>query len=164
MCRHEVDRWFVEGMDRDDLLQEARLEAWLSSLTWRPGGGSSARSWARMHVHSRMQDLLTRSLRMARRGNVEALRLDAPASRDDDSVPLGDLIPDGQPGVHEQAVKRSEPTAKETLHRLAERARLSDFEHRCVLGVMAGQSYAELGNEKAVDNALQRAKTKLRAA
>lgn len=164
IARHEVDRWFVDGMDRDDLLQEARLAGWLAGAKWSPSRGMSPTSWARLHVQSQMKNLVKASRTMGRFAAVAPLRLDAHVGRDGEGLELADMIPDGQPSIVDQIAKRQQPTAAETLNLLADRVGLTPLERHCVAGVMNGQSYEEIGNPKAVDNALMRAKRKMRAA
>jgi DNA-directed RNA polymerase specialized sigma24 family protein len=160
VSRAEVANWFVDGMDHDDLMQEARLAAWISTTTWSPGGGSNQWSWARFVIRKRMMDAVNASKRERRRANTNAVRLDGPAAGDMD-ITLGETLPSTDADVVDQIERINAPTTAETLRALADRARLSPFERRALEGVVAGLSYVEIGNAKAVDNALQRAKRKL---
>jgi hypothetical protein len=101
-------------------------------------------------------------LKMALAGKDRLLagpRLEEPVRVAGVETPLGELIPSREAGPHERLERR------EQLQQLAVAAsRLTDLERRAVGGIISGVPYAALGETKSIDNALQRARRRLREA
>jgi hypothetical protein len=100
-------------------------------------------------------------LKAAQRRKHEPLsagaRFEEPTTRDGRS--LGDVVADRAPGPYERAVQR-EQLALIT----AAAGRLTELERRAIGGVLSDTAYTELGPKKTIDNAVQRARRRLREA
>lgn len=132
--------YFVDGFDRDDMLQEGRLAA-LQAIATHDQARLPLATWVGIVVSSKFKDLLTRSRREKRRAVVMQLRddLDAPSTVDQAELLM-------------------------QLRDIARRMeRLTPLERRAIVAIACGYRYDELGlPEKAVDNAAQRGRRKLR--
>lgn len=162
ICKHVAGNYFAPGLDRDDLLQEARIGALKGLRDYRQGHGTSLRSFV-SHCAERQVKTATRA---KHRALNTALLLDAPAPGEDgENATWHDALPERGADVVDLLAVR------ERLHEIATlfREQLTDLELGCLLGQLNGHAYeqiaAELGvTEKVVDNALQRARWKLSGA
>ncbi len=146
----------IPGCEEQDVIQEAEIGLWIAARDYDPEIGEF-KTWANVVVRRRLQDCLTR----ARRGKAMAL---STAVRE---VVLGDgsrdQIVNTLPHLH-QITDRCEEIEeiREVLTLI--RTKLTEAERYAVLGLASGLSYWEMGQPKAIDNAIQRARLKLRAA
>jgi RNA polymerase sporulation-specific sigma factor len=157
VIRQEARRFYhVPGADRDDVLQEALLALYLAVRAWDPQ--QPFEPFARLVMRRRLGSVL----KMALAGKHRLLagpRLEQPVRVAGVEAPLGEVIPSREAGPHERLEQR------EQLQRLAAAARrLTELERRAVGGTISGVPYAQLGNPKSIDNALQRARRRLREA
>ncbi len=138
------------GIDGDDIVQEGLIGLVRAFDTYDPQGGASFSTYAIACIDNGIASALRRATR----------RKDQPLNS---SVPLSDELPGFARDPQDLAIRRAE------LEGLAERIRqdLSSLEKR-VLGLyLEGYSYSAMAEklettEKAVDNALQRARRKLK--
>lgn len=138
---------FVPGYDQDDLDQEARLVLWKAATTWDPEHGASFPTYAWAAVRSHIIGLIEASKAQKRRA------LNDTAASDLETLPH----------LHQVSDQAEE---HDDLRRLVDAIlALPEFERRCVVAIASGVSYAEIGGPpKRIDNAVQRARHKLRAA
>lgn len=158
LARHAARSWFVDGHDYDDLLQEARIAAWKSSLTFDPSRGMAPRNYARLAIYAHLATVLRLSQTQKRAALHQFVSFSEPASGHAGML-RSETMADCRPGPQEQLEQRAE------LASLIDGAHLTEIEHRVVVGLAVGMRYDEIDSSyKRVDNALQRAKRKLRAA
>jgi RNA polymerase sporulation-specific sigma factor len=152
----EIGRLYAPGLDRDDLLQEARMAIVSAADSY--DGSSPFRTFAWMVVRRRLWTTIKTATRMKH----------APLNG---FAPLDDLDEDGKV-MHVNAISALDPPrvadGREEIRRLRRGFRiLTDLERGAILGVkINGDSYdetaARLGTHpKAIDNALGRARRKL---
>lgn len=150
---------FYPGAEHDDVLQEARLGVAKGLRDYRPEAGASLRNFAMLCGH---RQVLT-GLRLAQREynrvltDARSLQAPAPGSLDVD-MELGDILPAPQP----------DPDAPAEVARLVRhiKEQLSPLERECLVRcTINGEPYDALPHaQRRVDNAIQRARRKLRAA
>lgn len=146
--------FFLPGGDRDDLEQEAMLALVEAARDYRTGHGATFATFARLVVRRRLADAVKR----ARAAKHLALTLAAREAVDEDGevFPIVDLLPSGRGDPHETFELREE------LRRLRRGAkRLNALEREGLGTMLAGIPYAY---SKRLDNAVARARAKLRAA
>ncbi len=139
----------AQGLDPDDLAQEASLGLLAAVRAFRPDGGASFTTFATTCIRNRLTSV-------ARRGTK--IRIEEPLSEDD--APAQD--PAGDPAA--QLLER------ESFSHLQEqlRRRLTDLEYRVLLARLSDLSYDEIAthlgvSKKTVDNAVQRLRRKMTA-
>ena len=151
-----ASKYYLPGYDQDDIRQEALIALWKAAQTFDPERGMKFTSFANLCIDARFVELLKRKDRYRHRTLDSALRA---------------IVVDGEvmeiletlPHLH-QVVDVVEE--RDELRRLvAAIFDLTEIERRCVIGIATGLSYAEIGEggPKQVDNALFRARNKLRA-
>lgn len=150
--------YYFPGADDLDVLQEARVGVWKALRDWTSDGGSSFDGFAFMCARRQVLTALKAAQRDKHRMLDEAARLETPVN-DDSETPttLGDLI------VRWNADPCRIVIAREEAFRLLGRMRrLSPWERECVQRVLIdGDEYDAVGDRKAVDNGVQRARKKL---
>lgn len=151
MLRAQVARFRPSRADAEDLAQEGLLGLLSAVRTFRPDGGASFRTYAAVCVRNRLLSALRRA----------AGRADEPLDAAEEAA---------QP-LHVSAVADPEALVleRESAARLLSHLRdhLTPREYAVLLCYMDGCSYAEIAAElhmsvKAVDNALWRARRKVR--
>lgn len=155
--------FFVPGSEREDLKQEAVLGLLAAIRDYRSDAGSSFVTFLYLCVWRHLTTFVRASFRDKNRTLGESLRMGREVESGE-LVSISELIPDPGADVPRQAETRAE------LGRLLDAMpSLSDLERRSLVAVSFGYSYGELeavaGTEfKAADNAIQRARRKLRRA
>lgn len=146
---------YLPGADPDDLRQEAMLGL-LEALRDHDPAQGSIEAFVILVVRRRVYDAVKAANRPARLLITDSIRV----ARDFDHsqlVDAVDTVPDPQADVLDLVIAREQLAAIRTV-------RLTRRERRAVIGQALGFSYGELGEEKSVDNALSRARVKLRSA
>lgn len=117
LCVREVMRVARNGLDIEDLLQEARTAVFAVAQRWDPARGANPLTLAVRYVRHRLWTVTGRELAATRRANVEAISLDQrrPAGFGDGDDLLA-LRPAPGPAVDELAIARIE--ARKMLARL----------------------------------------------
>lgn len=143
------------SLETDDLVQEGLLGLYSAALSYSPERGVRFRTYASACIHNRIRN----AARAEKRKIVSALSFDDPEAELSDSVSAG--VPDP-----EQEVLAREWAAE--LDSLMDQA-LSRQEREIFCCALSGMSYEEIAAhikspQKSVDNAIQRARRKLRAA
>ncbi|WP_053958302.1 sigma-70 family RNA polymerase sigma factor [Sulfobacillus thermosulfidooxidans] len=148
--------------DRDDLWQIARIGVWQAVMQYEPERHVPLEAWLRFVIRRRLDDMVRQAYRQKRSMDGRLLRWDAPDWTEDRRHPVGfagnaaDLDP---LQVLERHQMRTDLYA--ALHDL------TLLEWRVVWDIAAGYSYEDVArrwgrSRKTVDNALQRARRKLR--
>ncbi len=146
--RARARKFFLEGGETEDLVQEGMIGLYAAIRGYRADGGKSFKNFAYLCVTRRIYDVL----------RVAGRRRDCEGAFDPDSVAEGD--------TPEDFVLAGESRAEFHLKLMRE---LSDFEFRVVTLYLDGMSYASIAEEtgkdmKSIDNALARSKKKLQRA
>ena len=71
-------RWQVPGMEKADVIQEARLATVQAVRTWPATGGSSCSTWTHFAIDSRLHDLKRAALAEKRAAGWSTVSLDRP--------------------------------------------------------------------------------------
>ncbi|MBX5466910.1 MAG: sigma-70 family RNA polymerase sigma factor [Firmicutes bacterium] len=155
-----VRRWVathrVAGLEADDWWQEAAVAVWIAARDYDPSRGGWE-AWANWVVRKRLRSALRGALRAKHLALNTALSLDAGL------LPAKTALPARDPAARLMARERWR-----ALGRWAREA-LTPWERRCWLAWLGGVSIADLARRwdappKRVDNAIQRARRKLRKA
>ncbi|MBO4361108.1 MAG: sigma-70 family RNA polymerase sigma factor [Eubacteriaceae bacterium] len=148
----------VEGLDRDDILQEARICLYKACTTFDPERGFRFMTYFGTLLENHYNKIYYRSIRKSDPLNGYLEFCEEIGEQDTAVVPARRAEgPDG-PAVRNETHEALMESIREDL---------TDMERRVVLSYLAGGDYrliaGSLGiDEKAVDNALTRAKKKLR--
>lgn len=157
-------RFDFPGADRDDVRQEALVALWQAQRSY--DGRVPLKPHLALSVHRRLCSKLREALRLKHRALNEATSLTELEGRRAAGVAQWVERRPGKPqvvgsipapGFTSQPGWALSSSVSDAL------APLTLAERRAVVGVACGFTYAELGDSKAVDNALQRARRKLRA-
>lgn len=109
LCQREVGRTAPNGLEHEDLMQEARFAVLKVARTWDPARKANPLTLAVTFVRNQLWKVANEQRVEKRRGNHEALRLDGPASaRVDDGGTLGALTPATGATVEEIVEHRDE--------------------------------------------------------
>jgi len=145
---------FGSGIEPDDLAQEGMMGFLDAVNSFRADGGASFRTYAITCIDNRITSALRHQSR------VKDIPINSIISINEDGIDIEAVGADPQ-----EIVSRKEETAR--LNRILDEL-LSGLERRVIGYYLAGRSYEQIARnlnitEKAVDNALQRIKKKLRA-
>lgn len=160
----QVSKFFVKGMEEEDLKQEASI-AFLDSIkTYDPEQNDNFPAFASICIERKLITLLSSSQRQKNIPLNTSYSLDYKTKyNDEDSVMLLDLIEEDSDTTEEKIIK------EEKLRILMEKTEkiLSKFEKEVLSLYFKGYSYNEMAkklnsNDKAIDNAIQRIKQKIK--
>ena len=142
LAQLEARKWRIPGADRDDTGQEALVALWEAARAFNPDLGVPFTAFARLVIRRRLRDALRRATQPNHRILTDAVRdHDIPTS-------LDEII-----------------EARATLRALAAAYRdMSPLEQRSLAAITSGRAARSVGSTRQVDNAVQRARRKLRAA
>ncbi len=150
LISHTIRHFAAQGLDPDDLAQEASLGLLAAVRAYRPDGGASFTTFATTCIRNRLTSV-------ARRHGTQT-RVEESLSEDDASA----FDPSGDPAAH--------LLERESLSHLQDqlRRRLTDLEYRVLLARLSDLSYEEIAHslgvsKKTVDNAVQRLRRKMTA-
>ncbi|WP_053958012.1 sigma-70 family RNA polymerase sigma factor [Sulfobacillus thermosulfidooxidans] len=148
--------------DRQDLWQIARIGVWQAVMQYHPERHVPLEAWLRLVIRRRLDDMVRQAHRQKRLMDGRLLRWDAPDGTEGRRHPVG-FAGEGTDLDPLQVVERHQMRTDlyAALHDL------TLLEWRVVWDIAAGYSYEEVArhwgcSRKAVDNALQRARRKLR--
>ena len=154
--------YFVAGGDRDDVKQEAMIALLDALRRFDPDRGASFKSFAALVIARRLKT----AVRMALAGKHAPLNQSVRGAYvvDDQAVDVVELVPDRAGDVADVVDRRLELAALGGVVR-----ELSRIERTAITGFANGRTYAAIAGdlgltEKAVDNAIQRARRKARVA
>jgi RNA polymerase sigma factor (sigma-70 family) len=154
---HAIARDFYwPGAEPADVVQEARIGLWVACREYdREKGHGNFPAFAKLVIRRRLASCVKHAT-LPKRGPLDdSIR---EVELEDGPAAIADVIPGGADPA-DVVVAREE--MRELLGRVAG---LTPLERRCVIGVATGHAYEELGDPKVVDNAIARARTKLRGA
>lgn len=135
LARAIASQWRIPGMDRCDVEQEALIALWQAARSYDPSRGASFPTWAARTVRGRLTDLLRAATRAKRTGDIVEL----------DDAPAADTR-EGRARL--QAVVAALPS-------------LTTLERHAVAAQLSGRLDLR---DRRLENALQRARRKLRQA
>lgn len=146
---------YAPGLAADDFYQEALIALHDAAVSW--NGRGSFTGFASMVVRRRLWTVVKTALR-DKRGSKDAPRpLHEPYGPDgDDGLVLEERLADPCADPHRMVVARE--NLREISHRLPA---LTDLQRRAVIVAAVGASPSEAGDSKTIDNAYQRARSKL---
>ncbi|MBQ4186924.1 MAG: sigma-70 family RNA polymerase sigma factor [Firmicutes bacterium] len=157
--------YYIVGADREDLVQEGMIGLYKAVVDYRSNMGARFRSFAHLCMVRQITDAVRASLREKQKPLNQAVSLDQ-VIPDEDGVERSmiDLLPDETSlSPEERAVSQS--AEKELLNMIE--GRLSKMEHKVLLLYLKDPDYQAIAKElgmspKAVDNAIQRIRRKVR--
>lgn len=151
LARSIADGYFWGGAERQDIIQEAEIGLWIAARAWNPNGAATFKTFAALVIRRRLNALLRSALRERQRALNEALT----GGVGEDNTLLVELV--AAPHDVERVV-----VARDRLDRLTEAVgRLSPLEREAVARAANGEPYVGV---KSLDNALTRARAKIRKA
>ncbi len=163
VIQSKVSKYYVKGMEREDLEQEASI-AFLDCIkTFNPEENDNFPAFASLCIERRLITILTSSQRQKNMALNTSLSLDKMISiTDEDNILFLDLLESDEDTTEEKLIKQ------ERLKELKKKTKsvLSIFEQDVLEEYLKGYSYKEIAenfdtNEKAIDNAIQRIRNKL---
>lgn len=107
LCHRECRRVASNGIEYEDLVQEARFAVLKVARSWSPGKGANPLTLAVRVIRNHLWKIAGDELRLKRKANQGALRLDAPANPAT-TVPLGEAVPARGPAIDEIAEQHLE--------------------------------------------------------
>ncbi len=145
----------MPGLEPDDLKQECRMGLLSAVLTFDPSRGVPFRAYASVCVNHRVSS--------ARRVALKHSMLHSSLSLSSDQLSMLEEVPDAGADPEQQVIQGEE--AGRIYAALTKR--LSPLEKKSLLLYLSGSTYEEIAeqlgcNLKAIDNALQRVRRKLR--
>lgn len=152
-------RFFLPGAEHDDVIQAGLIGVFRGIRTYRPGLSRDVHGYLAFCAERGIITALKEANRMKHRSLTEAVSLErtlVPGSSFEQPATLHDLLPGGA-----DPADRMEQT--ENLRELVDliNGGLTGLERGSLLRVVNGEPYPD---EKTVDNAVQRARRKLRLA
>jgi RNA polymerase sporulation-specific sigma factor len=154
LINHWVSRIEIGGVDRDDLRQEAYMGLLSAIRSYQPGRNASFRTYASACIANCMKNqFATASTQKARFYRAVLPIDDTEEKQIPNRMNPEDIFIDGESCAEMQRL----------FHK-----HLSNFERNALFGYLSGESYAQIATRlhsspKSVDNALQRARRKLKA-
>lgn len=161
----KVSKYFVQGMEKDDLEQEASI-AFLDCIkNFNPNKNDNFSAFAGICIERRLITLLSSSQRQKNIALNNSLSLDNFILKyDDEKMVFLDILENDEDSTEDKVIKA------EKLKDFEKRAKsiLSSFEFDVLNAYLKEFSYKEIAekldtNEKAIDNAIQRIKNKLKS-
>jgi RNA polymerase sporulation-specific sigma factor len=157
LARHIARSYWIAGGEPDDLLQEVRLGIAQAARDYQPGHGASFWTFADLCGRRRAIDAVNASRRRKHETLNTALSFDAPAEPDAEDFDGGWLTDEARDPCDILIGRERFRTV------LLGIATLSDLERECMERyAFAGEAYEAIGRRKTVDNAIMRARRKLR--
>ena len=160
----KVSKYYVKGMEKEDLEQEASI-AFLDCIkTYNPEENDNFQAFASLCIERRLITLLSSSQRQKNIVLNTSLSLnDVISNTDEYNMFFLDVLESDEDTTEEKLIKH------ERIRDLKEKTKLvlSIFEQDVLEEHLKGYSYNEIAvkfdtNEKAIDNAMQRIRNKLR--
>ncbi len=163
LVRTKVKSYFLQGAEREDLLQVGMIGLWQAIIDYHTDRPISFPAFAKVCIQRHIITAIKASTRQKQAILNHSLSLDATPDDDDSDWNLSDIIPSDPDDDPAERLVRSEDTRtlQSSLH-----AMLSDFEWSVLVHYRYGKSYREIADSlqcktKSVDNALMRIKRKV---
>jgi RNA polymerase sporulation-specific sigma factor len=163
LVRFRARNYFMQGGDRDDILQEGMIGLYKAVRDFRVEKLSSFRAFADLCITRQIITAIKTAARFKHVPLNQAISLDKPVFRDDSERPLVEVLVPAKGATPEEIVLGHE-FARDVRERMLHD--LSEFESRVLALYLEGRSYSEMAREldrhaKSIDNALQRVKRKI---
>jgi len=165
LVRSTVQRYYLVGAEREDLLQVGMIGLWQAITDFREDRNNSFKSFAHICIKRQIITAVKAATRQKQLPLNTSLSLDTPLNRDSPEHTLGDVLPtDSSADPADQIIFFE--TKRVLEHRL--HTSLSEFEMNVLLAYKEGRSYRQMADQlrctvKSIDNALSRVKRKLSA-
>jgi len=165
LVRSTVQKYFLVGAERDDLLQVGMIGLWQAITDFREDRNNSFKSFAHICIKRQIITAVKAATRQKQLPLNTSLSLDTPLNRDSPEHTLGDVLPS-----ESSADPADQIIFHETKRVLEQRLHtsLSEFEMNVLMAYKEGRSYRQMADQlrctvKSIDNALSRVKRKLSA-
>ena len=156
-----ANKYYVKGLDKDDLIQEGMIALSSSILDYKENKGASFKTFAYLCVERRILTKITEANNTKNRTLNEATSF---TTVGEDEFSLDKNLP-------KEMIFNPESDDEELSDELLELIdnELTELEKRVITGYIEGKKYEDIAKElnkniKSIDGALQRAKTKIRNA
>lgn len=165
LVRSTVQKYFLVGAEREDLLQVGMIGLWQAITDFREDRNNSFKSFAHICIKRQIITAVKAATRQKQLPLNTSLSLDTPLNRDSPEHTLGDVLPSessSDPADH-IIFTETKRVLEQRLH-----TSLSEFEMNVLLAYKEGRSYRQMADQlrctvKSIDNALSRVKRKLSA-
>ena len=165
LVRSTVQKYFLVGAERDDLLQVGMIGLWQAINDFREDRNNSFKSFAHICIKRQIITAVKAATRQKQLPLNTSLSLDTPLSWDSPDHTLSDVLPcESSADPADQIIFcETKRVLEQSLY-----SSLSEFEMRVLLAYKDGRSYRQMADEllcsvKSIDNALSRVKRKLLA-
>ena len=156
VCR----KFYMDGMEQDDMLQEGRVGLYKAMRDYRPGYGTTFVSFAMRCIRCQCISSVKAANRYKQQVLSQALSLDVTMHEDNERRCWMDMLGDEDvPAPGEEMMSEESIAQCDTILR----ERRSPYHFRVLIARLEGGSYTSIAHElgrkaKSVDNALQRTK------
>lgn len=163
-ARLKARTYFIQGADRDDIVQEAMIGLYKSIRDYATGNNALFRTFAEVCITRQIITAVKTATRQKHGPLNSYVSLNTPlSSTDDPDRVLGDVIPAPPSADPAEALIHHEDTL---AIKMAFAEVLSDFEAEVLHLYVEGKSYQDIAKRlhrsaKAIDNAIQRIKKKI---
>jgi len=163
LVRSKVKSYFLQGAERDDLLQIGLIGLWEAITDFKSDRHTSFACFAKVCIQRQMISAIKAATRQKQTPLNSSISLEAPPNSDDEDRDLAEIL-DSETHTDPQTLvlgMEGERVLKETL-----RDELSPFEWMVLSEYQTGKSYKEMAcvldcKIKSIDNALSRIRRKL---
>jgi len=163
LVRSKVKSYFLQGAERDDLLQIGLIGLWEAITDFRADRHTSFACFAKVCIQRQMISAIKAATRQKQTPLNSSVSLEAPPNSGEEDRDLAEIL-DTETNADPQMVvlgKEGERVLKATL-----RDELSPFEWQVLSEYQTGKSYKEMASVlnckiKSIDNALSRIRRKL---
>ena len=163
LVRSKVKSYFLQGAERDDLLQIGLIGLWEAITDFKSDRHTSFACFAKVCIQRQMISAIKAATRQKQTPLNSSVSLEAPPSGADEDRDLSEILnSEGQADPQALVLGREgERVLRETL-----RDELSPFEWEVLSEYQTGKSYREMASVlnckiKSIDNALSRIRRKL---
>ena len=165
LVRSVAQPFFLQGGEKDDLLQEGMIGLLQAIQQYDPGQNTAFRTFARLVIQRSMLDAVRSASRKSHDPLNRSISLETEISdaESDSQIVLADMLEDDSPAPDQEVISTEQLEAFLAFMQ----NNLSELELGVVKGLRLGMSYQEIAvnlgrSTKSVDNAIQRLRSKLR--
>ncbi|NLV98224.1 MAG: sigma-70 family RNA polymerase sigma factor [Clostridiaceae bacterium] len=165
LVRSVAQPFFLQGGEKDDLLQEGMIGLLQAIQQYDPGQNTAFRTFARLVIQRSMLDAVRSASRKSHDPLNRSISLETEISdaESDSQIVLADMLEDDSPAPDQEVISTEQLEAFLAFMQ----NNLSELEQGVVKGLRLGMSYQEIAvnlgrSTKSVDNAIQRLRSKLR--
>ena len=165
LVRSVAQPFFLQGGEKDDLLQEGMIGLLQAIQQYDPGQNTAFRTFARLVIQRSMLDAVRSASRKSHDPLNRSISLETEISdaESDSQIVLADMLEDDSPAPDQEVISTDQ---NEALLAFKQNT-LRELEQGVVKGLRLGMSYQEIAvnlgrSTKSVDNAIQRLRSKLR--